>query len=89
MPSFTSLKWLGLIPNRAEDLVAIGDEVDVKIIKIDEKRSLIDASMKALLPRPPKPEHAEDKGDKGHRHRVLVTTTKIINLGKTLPKDPG
>ena len=25
--------------NRVEDLVAIGDEVDVKIIKIDEKRS--------------------------------------------------
>ena len=24
--------------------------------------------MKALLPRPPKPEHSEDKGEKGHRH---------------------
>ena len=53
--------------NRVEDLVAIGDEVDVKIIKIDEK-GRVDASMKALLPRPPKPEHAEEKGDKGHRH---------------------
>ena len=53
--------------NRVEDLVAIGDEVDVKIIKIDEK-GRVDASMKALLPRPPKPEHSEEKGEKGHRH---------------------
>ncbi|WP_303972841.1 polyribonucleotide nucleotidyltransferase [Streptococcus merionis] len=37
--------------NRVEDLVEIGDEVDVKIIKIDDK-GRIDASMKALLPKP-------------------------------------
>ena len=48
-------------------LVAIGDEVDVKIIKIDEK-GRVDASMKALLPRPPKHEHSEEKGEKGPRH---------------------
>ena len=54
--------------NRVEDLVAIGDEVDVKVIKIDEK-GRIDASMKALLPRPPKPEH-DEKGEKSERpHR--------------------
>ena len=53
--------------NRVEDVVAIGDEVDVKIIKIDEK-GRIDASMKALLPRPPKPENAEEKREKGPRH---------------------
>ena len=53
--------------NRVEDLVAIGDEVDVKIIKIDEK-GRVDASIKALLPRPPKPEHSEEKGEKGPRH---------------------
>ncbi|MFA9492792.1 polyribonucleotide nucleotidyltransferase [Streptococcus sp. E17BB] len=41
--------------NRVEDLVEIGDEVDVMIIKIDD-RGRVDASMKALLPRPPKPE---------------------------------
>ncbi len=54
--------------NRVEDLVAIGDEVDVKVIKIDEK-GRIDASMKVLLPRPPKPEH-DEKGEKSERpHR--------------------
>lgn len=36
---------------RVEDLVEIGDEVDVKIIKIDEK-GRVDASMKVLLPKP-------------------------------------
>lgn len=41
--------------NRVEDLVEIGDTVMVKVIKIDEK-GRVDASMKALLPRPPKPE---------------------------------
>ena len=53
--------------NRVEDLVAIGDEVDVKIIKIDEK-GRVDASMKALLPRPPKAENSEENGEKTHRH---------------------
>ena len=51
--------------NRVEDLVEIGDEVDVKVIKIDEK-GRVDASMKALLPRPPKPEH-DEKGEKSER----------------------
>lgn len=41
--------------NRVEDLVEIGDTVTVKVIKIDEK-GRVDASMKALLPRPPKAE---------------------------------
>lgn len=45
--------------NRVEDLVEIGDTVTVKVIKIDEK-GRVDASMKALLPRPPK---AEPKAD--------------------------
>ena len=45
--------------NRVEDLVEIGDEVDVKVIKIDEvdvkvikidEKGRVDASMKALLP---------------------------------------
>ncbi|MDU3188815.1 MAG: polyribonucleotide nucleotidyltransferase [Streptococcus mitis] len=54
--------------NNVEDLVAIGDEVDVKVIKIDEK-GRVDASMKALLPRPPKPER-DEKGEKSERpHR--------------------
>ncbi|WP_162011642.1 polyribonucleotide nucleotidyltransferase [Streptococcus sp. S784/96/1] len=67
--------------NRVEDLVEIGDEVDVKIIKIDEK-GRIDASMKALLPKPEgyteeakkersgRPRHREHNGN-GKEERKL------------------
>lgn len=37
--------------NRVEDVLEIGEDVDVKIIKIDDK-GRIDASMKVLVPRP-------------------------------------
>lgn len=37
------------------DVLEVGEDVDVKVIKIDEK-GRVDASMKALIPRPPKPE---------------------------------
>lgn len=48
--------------NRVEDLVEIGDEVTVKVIKVDEK-GRVDASMKALLPKPPQVEVKENKND--------------------------
>ena len=58
--------------NNVEDLVQIGDFVDVKVIKIDEK-GRVDASMKALLPRPPKPDKPKRDHDthqgKGHSHK--------------------
>ena len=41
--------------NRVEDLVEVGDTLTVKVIKVDEK-GRVDASVKALLPRPPRPE---------------------------------
>lgn len=49
--------------NHVEDLVEIGDEVDVKVIKVDEK-GRVDASMKALLPRPPKPQKSDEPSEK-------------------------
>ncbi len=49
--------------NRVEDLVEIGDVVTVKVIKVDDK-GRVDASMKALLPRPPKVEKKEESHDK-------------------------
>ena len=71
--------------NRVEDLVAIGDEVDVKIIKIDEK-GRVDASMKA---------HCHVRQNLNIQKKkvkkvlvmaiVLVTTIKTTNLKKTLP----
>lgn len=46
--------------NRVEDVLEIGEEVDVKIIKVDEK-GRVDASMKALVPRPKPVEKPEEK----------------------------
>ena len=46
------------------DVLEVGDEVDVKVIKVDDK-GRVDASMKALLPRPPRSEKHE-KEHKGH-----------------------
>ena len=54
--------------NNVEDVVQIGDEVDVKVIKIDAK-GRVDASMKVLLPRPPKSDKLKHHHDKGHHPR--------------------
>lgn len=50
--------------NRVEDILEVGEEVSVKIIKIDD-RGRVDASMKALLPRPPRAE----KPDNNHHDK--------------------
>lgn len=63
--------------NKPEDLVEIGDIVDVKVIKIDDK-GRIDASMKALLPKPEgyvEPENASVLTD----HAVIKTTKRKDN----------
>ncbi|MCO4468159.1 polynucleotide phosphorylase (PNPase) [Streptococcus infantarius subsp. infantarius] len=54
------------------DVLEVGDEVDVKVIKVDDK-GRVDASMKALLPRPPRAEkHEKEHKDHspfgGHLH---------------------
>ncbi len=41
------------LDQQCRSVIQIGDEVDVKVIKIDAK-GRVDASMKMLLPRPPK-----------------------------------
>ncbi|WP_423216403.1 polyribonucleotide nucleotidyltransferase [Streptococcus equinus] len=43
------------------DVLEVGDEVDVKVIKVDDK-GRVDASMKALLPRP-------QRVEKNHEHK--------------------
>ncbi|MBM7643528.1 polyribonucleotide nucleotidyltransferase [Streptococcus loxodontisalivarius] len=48
---------------KVEDILEIGDEVDVKIIKVDDK-GRVDASMKALLPRPVQAEKKETEETK-------------------------
>ncbi|EHI73852.1 polynucleotide phosphorylase (PNPase) [Streptococcus criceti] len=51
--------------NKVEDIVKVGDKVDVKVIKIDDK-GRVNASIKALLP---KPEGDERPETKKHHHK--------------------
>ncbi|MFH0866273.1 MAG: polyribonucleotide nucleotidyltransferase [Bacteroidota bacterium] len=41
--------------NNVEDVLKVGDEIEVKLIDVDKKTGKIKLSRKALLPRPPKP----------------------------------
>lgn len=51
--------------NKVEDIVKVGDKVDVKVIKIDDK-GRVNASIKALLP---KPEGNEGQETKKHHYK--------------------
>ncbi len=60
---------------KVEDVVKLGDEVDVKLLEIDEKTGKMRLSMKALLPKPegyvepqrrPRPEGGSRNGGNGH-----------------------
>ena len=44
------------------DVLEVGEEVDVKVIKVDDK-GRVDASMKALLPRPKRVERTPKETD--------------------------
>ena len=71
---------------RVEDVVKVGDMVTVKIIKIDEK-GRIDASIKALLPKPEKIEDGENEGEHRHRRRSHHKPRHHNENGKA-PKNP-
>lgn len=53
---------------KVEDVLAVGDTVTVKVIKVDEK-GRVDASMKALLPRPPKADKKESSESSVKHHK--------------------
>ena len=69
-----------------EDVVKVGGMVTVKIIKIDEK-GRIDASIKALLPKPEKIEDGENEGEHRHRRRSHHKPRHHNENGKA-PKNP-
>ena len=58
---------------KVEDVLKVGDEIEVKLIDIDEKTGKLKLSRKALLPRPPKPDKPQsdnnNKSDKPHHHK--------------------
>jgi polyribonucleotide nucleotidyltransferase len=44
---------------KVEDVLKVGDEIEVKLIDIDEKTGKLKLSRKVLLPRPEKSENTE------------------------------
>ena len=69
-----------------EDVVKVGGTVTVKIIKIDEK-GRIDASIKALLPKPEKLDDGENGGEHRHRRRSHHKPRHHNESGEA-PKNP-
>ena len=69
-----------------EDVVKVGGTVTVKIIKIDEK-GRIDASIKALLPKPEKLDDGENVGEHRHRRRSHHKPRHHDESGEA-PKNP-
>ena len=53
---------------KVEDVLKEGQEVEVKLIEIDQKTGKLRLSRKELLPRPPKGENEHRNHDRGHRH---------------------
>ncbi len=47
-----------------EDVLKVGDEIEVKLIEVDPKTGKLKLSRKVLLPRPPKEEHGHGPGKK-------------------------
>lgn len=45
-----------------EDVLKVGDEIEVKLIEVDPKSGKLKLSRKVLLPRPPKEEHGHGQG---------------------------
>jgi polyribonucleotide nucleotidyltransferase len=46
-----------------EEVLKVGDEIEVKLIEVDSKTGKLKLSRKALLPRPPKEDHGQRKPD--------------------------
>jgi polyribonucleotide nucleotidyltransferase len=55
----SEIEWKKI--GKVEDVLKEGQEVEVKIIEIDQKTGKLKLSRKELLPRPPRPEHTERK----------------------------
>jgi len=62
----SEIEWRKI--GKVEDVLKEGQEVEVKIIEIDQKTGKLKLSRKELLPRPPRPEPAERKPEDNQNH---------------------
>lgn len=71
--------------NKAEDVLSVGQQVDVKVIKIEPETRRISLSMKQLLPHPW--DAVPDRYKPGDR--VRGTVTRLADFGAFLELEPG
>jgi small subunit ribosomal protein S1 len=71
--------------NKPSDLLSIGQEVEVRVLKVEPDKRRISLGMKQLLPHPW--EAAADKYKTGER--VRGTVTRLMDFGAFVELDPG
>jgi len=71
--------------NKPSDLLSVGQEVEVRVLKVDQDKRRISLGMKQLLPHPW--EAAADKYKPGER--VRGTVTRLMDFGAFVELEPG
>jgi small subunit ribosomal protein S1 len=71
--------------NKPSDLLSVGQEVEVRVLKVDQDKRRISLGMKQLLPHPWVA--AADKYKPGER--VRGTVTRLMDFGAFVELDPG
>ena len=71
--------------NKPSDLLSVGQEVEVRVLKVEPDKRRISLGMKQLLPHPW--EAAADKYKTGER--VRGTVTRLMDFGAFVELDPG
>lgn len=71
--------------NKPSDLLSVGQEVEVRVLKVDQDKRRISLGMKQLLPHPW--ETAADKYKPGERVRGAVT--RLMDFGAFVELEPG
>lgn len=71
--------------NKVQDLLSVGQQIEVKVIKVDPETHRISLSIKQLLPHP-----WEGVSDRHHvGDRVRGTVTRLTDFGAFLEIEPG
>ncbi|HVP65145.1 MAG TPA: S1 RNA-binding domain-containing protein [candidate division Zixibacteria bacterium] len=71
--------------NKSEDVLSVGQEVEVKVLKIDTDKQRVSVGMKQLLPQPW--DTAAEKYKQGERVRGVVT--RVTDFGAFVELEPG
>ena len=71
--------------NKPEDVLSVGQQVDVKILKIDSEKRRLSVGMKQLLPEP----WDSVSGKYAAGQRIRGTVTRVMDFGAFVELEPG